>query len=241
VRVEQAATRSAVSEDGVRGRSALLASTEELTGLGHRHREHLADVAAAEAVLQHRCLEPLSLALLAGGGDAGHHPQVGVDDTGLVDRHDTGGGGDAAVHQRALAGSGDAGDDAEDAERDVDVAEVVAGGAADLQRAGRRPHLLLEGGPVVEVAAGDGVAVSQPLDRALEADGAARRIGTGAEVDDVVGDGHEGAVGLVDHPLRLCGDRAEHQRALAGAGDTGEHRQPTDDIVPRGLSFRWNV
>src|SRR5665809_61048 len=26
---------------------------------------------------------------------------------------------------------------------------------------------------------------------------------------------HEGAVGLVDHPLRLRGDRAEHQRALA--------------------------
>ena len=37
---------------------------------------------------------------------------------------------------------------------------------------------------------------------------------------------HEGAVGLVDHPLRLRGDRAEHQRALARAGDAGEHRQP---------------
>ena len=37
---------------------------------------------------------------------------------------------------------------------------------------------------------------------------------------------HEGAVGLVDHPLRLGGDRAEHQRALARAGDAGEHRQP---------------
>ena len=37
---------------------------------------------------------------------------------------------------------------------------------------------------------------------------------------------HEGAVGLVDHPLRLSGDRAEHQRALARAGDAGEHRQP---------------
>ena len=37
---------------------------------------------------------------------------------------------------------------------------------------------------------------------------------------------HERAVGLVDQPLRLRGDRAEHQRALAGAGHAGEHRQP---------------
>ena len=37
---------------------------------------------------------------------------------------------------------------------------------------------------------------------------------------------HERAVGLVDHPLRLRGDGAEHQRALARAGDAGEHRQP---------------
>ncbi len=37
---------------------------------------------------------------------------------------------------------------------------------------------------------------------------------------------HEGAVSLVDHPLRLRGDRVEHQRALARAGDAGEHRQP---------------
>src|SRR5829696_3886408 len=37
---------------------------------------------------------------------------------------------------------------------------------------------------------------------------------------------HEGAVGLVDQPLRLRGDRAEHQRTLARAGDAGEHGQP---------------
>ena len=37
---------------------------------------------------------------------------------------------------------------------------------------------------------------------------------------------HEGAVGLVDQPLRLGGDRAEHERALARAGHPGEHRQP---------------
>jgi len=33
---------------------------------------------------------------------------------------------------------------------------------------------------------------------------------------------HEGAVRLVDQPLRLRGDRAEDQRALARAGDAGE-------------------
>jgi hypothetical protein len=37
---------------------------------------------------------------------------------------------------------------------------------------------------------------------------------------------HKGAVGLVDHPLRLRGDRAEHERALPRAGEAGEHRQP---------------
>ena len=37
---------------------------------------------------------------------------------------------------------------------------------------------------------------------------------------------HERAVGLVDQPLRLGGDRAEDQRALARAGDAGEDGQP---------------
>ena len=37
---------------------------------------------------------------------------------------------------------------------------------------------------------------------------------------------HEGAVGLVDEPLRLRSDRAEDQRALARARDAGEHGQP---------------
>src|ERR1700687_1364275 len=71
-------------EDGVRGRRARVAGAEERLGLGHGHREHLADVTAAEMVFEHRCLDPLSLALLAGGGYAGHHRQVGVDDAGAV-------------------------------------------------------------------------------------------------------------------------------------------------------------
>ena len=36
----------------------------------------------------------------------------------------------------------------------------------------------------------------------------------------------ERAVGLVDQPLGLGGDRVEHERALARARDAGEHRQP---------------
>ena len=55
---------------------------------------------------------------------------------------------------------------------------------------------------------------------------------------------HEGAVGLVDHPLRLGGDRAEDQRALARSGDAREHRQPPlreldadvlEVVLPRAL------
>ena len=41
-------------EDLVRGRGARLPRGEELLGVGDRHREHLADVAPAERVLQHR-------------------------------------------------------------------------------------------------------------------------------------------------------------------------------------------
>ena len=111
-------------------------------------------------------------------------------DRALIDRDHARAGGDRAVHERALARTGHAGDHDENAERDVDVdlAQVVRRRAADLQRAGRRPHRLLERGPVVEMAAGDGVAVPRPSTVLLEADGAARRAGAGAEVDDVVGD-----------------------------------------------------
>ena len=217
----------------MRGRGARLAGAEELLGLGHRHREHLADVLAAEVVLQHRGLEPLALAHLAGGGDAGHHRQVGVDDAGavavgagalgvgaeqrrlhavglgerladrveqpgvgrrvaaprardraLVDRHHAVPAGHRAVDQRALARAGHAGDHDQHAERDVDVdvLQVVGAGAADLQRAGRRPHRRLQRGPVVEVPAGEGAAGPQPLDGALEhhlAAGRCRRPGRG--------------------------------------------------------------
>src|SRR4030088_2163189 len=42
-------------------------------------------------------------------------------DRALVDRHHTRAGGDRPVHERALAGAGDAGDDDQHPERDVDV------------------------------------------------------------------------------------------------------------------------
>src|SRR5262249_47639205 len=61
-------------------------AAEEVLGVGYGHGQYLADVAAPEAVLQHRRLEPLSLAVLAGGLDAGHHPEVGVDHTSAVAR-----------------------------------------------------------------------------------------------------------------------------------------------------------
>ena len=68
----------------MRCRRLRLAGAEELVGLCHRHREHLADVLAAELVLEHLGLEALALAHLAGGGDTGHHRQVGVDHAGAV-------------------------------------------------------------------------------------------------------------------------------------------------------------
>src|SRR6202034_3596487 len=98
--------------------------------------------------------------------------------------------GHRATDQRALARAGDAGDDDEHPERDidVDVPQVVRAGAAYLQRPRRRSRRWLQGGAVVEMAAGDGVAGPQPLNGSLEADAAARRAGAGTEVDDVVGD-----------------------------------------------------
>ncbi len=273
----------------MRGRDARLTRAEELLGPVHRHREHLADVPAAETVLQHRGLEPLALAVLAGTGHAGHHGQVGVDDTGavaggagalgvgaeegrldavglgegladrveqsrvgrrvaapgaldgaLVDRDDVGVGGERSVDQGALAGARHAGDHAQDAERDVhvDVLEVVGVGAADLQGPGGPADRLLEGGPVVEVAAGDGVGGAQFLDGALEADGAARGAGAGAEVDHVVGDGDrlrlvlddEDRVALVAqaqqqvvHPLDVVGVQSDGGLVedVGGVGERG--------------------
>jgi len=94
------------------------------------------------------------------------------------------------VHQRTLPRAGHTGDDHQHPERDVDVdvMEVVRGGAADLHLAGGPADRVLEGSPVGEMAAGDGAAGSKALDRAFEADRSTGRSGAGAEVDDVVRD-----------------------------------------------------
>jgi hypothetical protein len=83
------------------------------------------------------------------------------------------------------------------------VAQVVRPRTADFERAGGPPHRLLEGSPVVEVAARERAADPQPLDGALEADAAARRTGAGAEVDDVVSDGDR------------CPSRLKRMRSMA--------------------------
>src|SRR6185437_1118080 len=133
-----------------------------------------------------------------------------------------------------------AGDDDKYAKRDVDVdvAQVVRCRPADLERVRGRPHLLLDGGPVAEMAAGQGAAGPQPLDGAIEADGAACGAGAGAEVDDVVGDrdrlwfvlDDKHRVALVPqaqqqvvHPLDVVGVQASG-RFVEDVGDVGERR-----------------
>src|SRR5690348_14681410 len=69
---------------GMRSRSPGLAGAEELLGLGHRHRKHLADVAAAQFVFKYRSIEPLAFTVLAGGRHGRHDSQVGVDHPGAV-------------------------------------------------------------------------------------------------------------------------------------------------------------
>jgi hypothetical protein len=159
------------------------------------------------------------------------------------------------VHERALAGAGDAGDDDEHPERDVDIdlAEVMCRRAADLQRAVGLAHRLFEGRPVVEVAAGEGAAGPQPRDGALEADRAARLTGAGAEVHDVVGDRYrlwlvlddEHRVALVPqpqqqlvHPLDVVGVQARG-RLVEDVGDVGERgAEVADHLDALGLAAR---
>src|SRR5690606_8235147 len=96
--------------------------------------------------------------------------------------------------------TGDTGDHREDPRGDVDVevAQVVLGRSADLERAVRLTDRLLDLHAVVEVAAGEGVAVPQTVDGALVADGSTVGPGAGAQVDDVVGD-RDGLGLVLDH------------------------------------------
>ena len=63
---------------------------------------------------------------------------------------------------------------------------VLAPRTSSIAEGGRTDGL--RRGPIVQVAAGDRAAATQPLDAALEADLASRGAGAGTEVDDVVGD-----------------------------------------------------
>ena len=101
---------------------------------------------------------------------------------------------------------------------------------------GRCPHLLLEGRPVVEMAARQGIACPQAVDGALEHDLAALGSGAWAEVDGVVRDrdrlrlvlDDQHGVALVAelqqqvvHPLDVVGVQADRW-LVEDVGDIGE-------------------
>jgi hypothetical protein len=126
---------------------------------------------------------------------------------------------------------------------DVDVAQVVGGGAADLQRAGGGAHRRLQAGAVVQVAAGQGAAVPQALDGALEDHLAAGGPGAGAKVDGVVGDRDRVRLVLHDqhgvalvaqpqqqlvHPLDVVGVQPGGG-LVEDVGDVGERRAQVAD------------
>src|SRR5690606_11345160 len=98
--------------------------------------------------------------------------------------------GDRAIDQRALAGPRDAGQDAQHADRDVDVdvAQVVRAGATYLEHARWRLARFLPLCLVVQVTPRHRAAGPQRVDRALEADLTARGAGARPEVHDVVRD-----------------------------------------------------
>ena len=92
---------------------------------------------------------------------------------------------------------------AEPAEEDAEHGVGVGGGADGRARVGAHPLLV------------DDDRRRQPLEVV--------HVGPGEAGHEAL---HEGAVGLVDHPLRLGRDRREHQRALARPRHPGEHGQP---------------
>src|SRR5690606_19463945 len=124
-----------------------------------------------------------------------------------------------AVAGRALAGSADAGDGDQTTEwgGDVDAAEVVHGGAAELARGLRRARI---GGRGDGLAAGQGraweagLAAGEVLGGAAEDDLAAEVAGARSEVDDVVG-GADGVLVVLDDEDGV----AEVAQVLEGANE----------------------
>src|SRR5690606_24443452 len=103
---------------------------------------------------------------------------------------------------------------------------------------GRLADRVLDGGAVVEVAAGDGATGAQSLDGALEADGAARGAGAGSEVDDVVGDrdglglvlDDQDGVALVPQPQQ----QVVHALDVVGVQPDGGFVEHVGDVGERG-------
>ena len=140
--------------------------------------------------------------------------------------------GDRALDQRALAGARDPGQDAQHPDGDVDVhvLEVL------IDAPGRRPHLVLEPCPSIEVAPGDGVTLPQLL-HVADDDGAAVGTGTRPEVDDVVAD--RDGLGLVLTSGARCALVPQLQQQLVHPLDVvGVHqswaRRTVGDIRQRG-------
>ena len=132
--------------------------------------------------------------------------------------------------------------------------------AADLQLGCPRSHDILQRGPVIEVATGDGAALPQPRDGAFETDCAAGAAGSGTQVDDVVGDrdglrlvlNDEHGVALVSqtqeqvvHALDVVG--MEPRRGfIEHVRDVGQRRaQMADHLDPLRLATgeraRWSI
>jgi len=119
-------------------------------------------------------------------------------------------GVERVVDQRRLAGTGNAGDAGEQADRQLqlDFLEVVAGGADDLQRLLPVELAALAGdgnlAPAGEVVAGHRGRVAFDLLRcAFGDDGAAMHAGAGADVDDVVG-AADGVLVVLDDDHRIA-------------------------------------
>ena len=115
--------------------------------------------------------------------------------------------------------------------------------AADREFTRALPHDRLERRPVLEMAAGERVASPEPLEGALEADGAPVRSCAGPEIHDVVGDldrlglvlHDEDGVALVAepeqqlvHPLDVVGVQARGG-LVEDVRDVGQRRAEVPD------------
>ena len=110
------------------------------------------------------------------------------------------------MDQRALARPGDAGDHGQHAERDVDVdiVEVVQGGASDRQLSPGVARVFAHPHPVIQVPPGEGAGVPEPGHVTGEAHLAPGWTRPRAQIDHMVGDlDHLGLVLDDEHRVAL--------------------------------------